>query len=138
MRSQRPYLLRALYEWIVDSGCTPHLLVDADWPGLIVPPSAVSDGRVVLNVAPEAVRDLLIGDTEIEVQCRFAGVPHAVVIPVDGVLAIYARENGAGMAFEAAEPPAAQESASGVDPSTDPDGDDEPPPRGGGHLRVVK
>ncbi|MDZ7827220.1 MAG: ClpXP protease specificity-enhancing factor [Gammaproteobacteria bacterium] len=137
MRSQRPYLLRALYEWIVDSGCTPHLLVDADWPGLIVPPSAVSDGRVVLNVAPEAVRDFLIGDVEIEVQCRFAGVPHAVVIPVDGVLAIYARENGAGMAFEAAETPA-DEAGPEAGASTDPDGDDEPPPRGGGHLRVVK
>mgnify|MGYP005852401671 FL=1 len=137
MRSQRPYLLRALYEWIVDSGCTPHLLVDAGWPGLIVPPSAVSDGRVVLNVAPEAVRDFLIGDTEIEVQCRFAGVPHAVVIPVDGVLAIYARENGAGMAFEAEEP-AGEEAAPEGGASTDPDGNDEPPPRGGGHLRVVK
>jgi stringent starvation protein B len=137
MRSQRPYLLRALYEWIVDSGCTPHLLVDAGWPGLIVPPNAVSDGRVVLNVAPEAVRDFLIGDAEIEVQCRFAGVPHAVVIPVDGVLAIYARENGAGMAFEAAEPPA-EESGPEADAATDPHDDDEPPPRGGGHLRVVK
>lgn len=137
MRSQRPYLLRALYEWIVDSGCTPHLLVDAGWPGLIVPPSAVSDGRVVLNVAPEAVRDFLIGDAEIEVQCRFAGVPHSVVIPVDGVLAIYARENGAGMAFEVAESPA-EEPPPGTDESTDSGGDDEPPPRGGGHLRVVK
>lgn len=138
MRSQRPYLLRALYEWIVDSGCTPHLLVDAGWPGLIVPQSAVSDGRVVLNVAPEAVRDFLIGDAEIEVQCRFAGVPHAVVIPVDGVLAIYARENGAGMAFEASESPADEAGRDG-DSATDPGGDDEPPPRGGGgHLRVVK
>jgi stringent starvation protein B len=138
MRSQRPYLLRALYEWIVDSGCTPHLLVDAGWPGLIVPPSAISDGRVVLNVAPEAVRDFLIGDAEIEVQCRFAGVPHAVVIPVDGVLAIYARENGAGMAFEAVEPPPPEEVPAESGPPADPDGEDEPPPRGGGHLRVVK
>lgn len=142
MRSQRPYLLRALHEWIVDSACTPHLLVDSGHAGVQVPSSAVRDGRVVLNVAPEAVRDFLVGDDLIEFQCRFGGVPHTVLVPMGAVLAIYARENGAGMAFE----PVAPDGDATVDDATGDagsrgrgdDDDDSPPPKGGGHLRVVK
>lgn len=148
MKAQRPYLLRALYEWIVDSGCTPHLLVDATFAGVSVPPSAVADGRVVLNVAPEAVRGFMLGDQEIEFQCRFGGVAHAVVVPTDAVLAIYARENGAGMAFEGG--PEAPERAAGRGATNgahgtgddagrgDRDGDDDDPPPRGSHLKVVK
>jgi stringent starvation protein B len=141
MKSQRPYLLRALHEWIVDSGATPHLLVDAGWPGVVVPPEAVTDGSIVLNVAPEAVRGLLMGDDEIEFECRFGGVPRAVAVPVDAVRAIYARENGAGMAFEAVAPDDGGPDAPSPDDGP-PDGD---PPEGGpadgggrGHLKVVK
>lgn len=142
MKAQRPYLLRALYEWIVDSGCTPHLLVDATFRGVSVPPSAVADGRVVLNVAPEAVRGFLLGDLEIEFQCRFGGVAHPVVVPMDAVLAIYARENGAGMAFEGVpETPAhaaGTEAGNGANQDGGPDGDDDEPPPRGSHLKVVK
>ncbi|HSG87734.1 MAG TPA: ClpXP protease specificity-enhancing factor [Pseudomonadales bacterium] len=135
MRSQRPYLLRALYEWIVDSGCTPHLLVDATFAGVVVPPQVVDDGRVVLNVAPEAVRGYLAGDLEIEFECRFGGVSHGVVVPVDAVLAIYARENGAGMAFE----PGSEAVGDADGDGDDGPGDDDPPrPPRGGHLKVVK
>lgn len=143
MKSQRPYMLRALYEWIVDSGGTPHLLVDANFPGVLVPPFAVRDGRVVLNVAPRAVRDFDIGEDHVCFECRFGGRSTAVELPPDAVLAIYAQENGAGMAFEAA-PRSAPATLSSVD--TDKPDDDPDPPGGtpgsggerGGHLKVVK
>lgn len=142
MKSQRPYLLRALLEWIVDSGCTPHLLVDATATGVSVPSSAVADGRVVLNIAPEAVRGFLLGDQEIEFQCRFGGVAHAVVVPIGAVLAIYARENGAGMAFEGgAEAPGRSSGSEDGSSSRDAggsDGEDRDPPPRGSHLKVVK
>jgi len=139
MRDQRPYLLRALNDWIVDSGCTPHVLVDATRPGVAVPESAVSEGRVVLNISPAAVRFLQIDDELLGFEARFGGIARQVSVPLSAVLAIYARENGAGMAFE----PPAEEDASG--PSAVPgdgDGDDEPPTKGPGGgrpgLRVVK
>ena len=137
MRDQRPYLLRALSEWILDSGCTPHVLVDATRSGVQVPASAVADGRVVLNISPEAVRHLLIGEDTLAFEARFGGVAREVSVPLDAVLAIYARENGAGMAFE----PAPGSAASGENGKGGEGGeDDEPPPTGGGRpgLRVVK
>lgn len=140
MKSQRPYMLRALYEWIVDSDGTPHLLVDASYPGVQVPPFAVRDGRVVLNVAPRAVRDFDIGEDHVSFECRFGGRSTAVMLPADAVLAIYAQENGAGMAFDAAPHPA---SGSPGDVETGQPDDDPDPPSGGGterggHLKVVK
>lgn len=129
MKPQRPYLLRAFYDWIVDSGGTPHLLVDASLPGVEVPRDAVEDDRIVLNVSPTAVRGLLLGDDAITFQGRFGGVPWPVRLPPGAVLAIYARENGAGMAFEGAEAP--------EEPPPEDGGDDGGAPRGG-HLKVVK
>jgi len=99
MLSSRPYLVRAIHEWIVDSGLTPHLLVDADKPGLEVPPSSIQDGRVVLNVSPSAVRDLLLDTEMVTFVARFGGVSQAVTVPMDAVEAVYARENGRGMMF---------------------------------------
>jgi len=99
MTSSRPYLIRALYEWIVDNGLTPHLLVDATRPGVEVPQAYVDDGRIVLNIAPLAVHGLALGNERIEFDARFRGVPHHVVVPPAAVLAIYARENGQGMLF---------------------------------------
>jgi len=99
MLSSRPYLLRALHEWIVDSGHTPHLLVNAEHPGVEVPQSAVKDGRVILNVDPPAVRDLLIDAELVTFVARFGGVSQAVTVPVTAIEAIYARENGRGMMF---------------------------------------
>ena len=99
MTSHRPYLLRALYEWIVDNGMTPHLLVDATRAGVRVPPHTVKDGRVVLNVAERAVARLQMDNDAVGFTARFGGVSHPVLVPVGAVLAIYARETGQGMAL---------------------------------------
>ena len=100
MNSSRPYLIRALYEWIVENDCTPHLLVDADYPGARVPPGYAKDGQVVLNVSPSAVRHLHMDNDAVSFEGRFGGVPQSLYIPSAAVLAIYARENGQGMVFE--------------------------------------
>jgi len=97
MTSNRPYLLRAVHEWICDNGLTPYVVVDAGKPGVQVPPQAVSEGRVVLNLAPRAVARLEIGNDLITCMARFGGVSHAISVPVAAVQAIYARENGQGM-----------------------------------------
>lgn len=99
MTSHRPYLLRALYEWIADNGMTPHLLVDATRAGVQVPLHAVQDGRIVLNVAQRAVTQLEMGNELIRFSARFGGVSQAVAVPVEAVLAIYSRETGQGMAL---------------------------------------
>lgn len=99
MTSNRPYLLRTLYEWIVDNNCTPHILVDATRAGVQVPEAHVQDGRIVLNVAPEAVQGLSMDNHSVEFHARFSGVSQQLLIPVHAVLAIYARENGQGMMF---------------------------------------
>lgn len=99
MLSSRPYLVRAINEWIVDSGLTPHLLINADFPGLDVPESSIQDGRVVLNVSPSAVRDLLIDAEMLTFVARFGGVSRAVTVPIEAIEAVYARENGRGMMF---------------------------------------
>jgi stringent starvation protein B len=101
--SRVPYLLRACHEWLVDAGCTPQLLVDATVPGVKVPAPHVKDGRIVLNVSPDAVRDLRLDNEWIEFNARFGGAPQRIRLPVKSVLAIYARENGEGMAFGAME-----------------------------------
>ena len=99
MTSQRPYLLRAIHEWISDNGMTPHLLVDADAPGVHVPPGTAKDGKVVLNIAERAVNQLSLGNEYITFSARFGGVAHEVFVPVAAVLAVYARETGQGMAL---------------------------------------
>jgi stringent starvation protein B len=100
MTSSRPYLVRALYEWIVDNECTPHLLVNVEHPGVQVPAGFASDGQIVLNVAPSAVRHLQMDNDAISFEGRFGGVPHRLHVPSAAVMAIYARENGQGMVFE--------------------------------------
>jgi len=99
----RPYFIRAIHEWIVDRRWTPHLLVNAGWPGAEVPTAFVEDGRIVLNISPSAVRDLLLGNDELSFSARFGGQPHWVRVPVGAVLGIYARENGEGLFFDADE-----------------------------------
>ena len=100
MTSHRPYLLRALVEWINDNDMTPHLLVDASVSGVMVPPSAVHDGRVILNIAERAVAQLHMDNHEVSFSARFGGVSQPVRVPIAAVLAVYARENGQGMMFE--------------------------------------
>jgi stringent starvation protein B len=99
MTSNRPYLIRALFEWILDNDMTPHLLVDAMHPNADVPRKFVEEGRIVLNIAPTAVKDLMISNEMITFSARFGGVPSAVGLPPAAVLGIYARENGHGMIF---------------------------------------
>ncbi|PTC01384.1 ClpXP protease specificity-enhancing factor [Thalassospira xiamenensis] len=100
MTAKRPYLLRALYEWIVDNELTPHLVVDAEVPYCEVPQQFVQDGQIILNVSPTAVGNLLMSNTDVSFHARFSGKEHKVYIPIAAVIAIYARENGAGTIFE--------------------------------------
>lgn len=95
----KPYLLRALYEWCVDQGFTPYVAVVVDHR-TVVPRQYVKDGQIVLNVGPEAVHQLVMGNDMVTCSARFGGVAQNLSIPVEMVAAIYARENGHGMAFE--------------------------------------
>jgi stringent starvation protein B len=100
MTPLKPYLIRSIYEWIVDNDLTPHLLVDATHPAALVPVAFVEDGKIVLNIRPAAVQNLYLGDEDIEFNARFSGRPLQVIAPVAAVLAIYAKENGRGMVFD--------------------------------------
>lgn len=100
MTALRPYLLRAIYEWVVDNNMTPYILVDAERDDLVIPRQYVQEGRIVLNLRPEAVVNLLMGNDELSFQARFGGTPMQVRIPVNAVLAIYAKETGKGMIFD--------------------------------------
>lgn len=135
MNSSRPYLLRALYEWIVDNQCTPHLLVNSDYPQVRVPPGFACDGQIVLNVSPSAVRYLEMDNQAVSFEGRFGGVAHRLYVPCAAVLAIYARENGQGMVFEleAPEAEAVLAEEGGATPQDEP-----PKPGGRPSLKVVK
>lgn len=135
MTSHRPYLLRALWEWIVDNGMTPHLLVDAGKPGVRVPPHTIKDGKVVLNIADRAVAKLELGNDAVTFTARFGGVSHPVTVPMPAVLAIYARETGQGMALPEDAGQSGPDDEPPPQPHTPPD-DTTVPKRG--HLRVVK
>jgi stringent starvation protein B len=99
MNSSRPYLIRAIYQWIVDNGTTPHLLVDASMYGVRVPREYVENEKIILNIGPMAAHGLQLGNEQIDFSARFAGKSSQVSVPVQSVLAIYARENGQGMVF---------------------------------------
>lgn len=130
MSPSRPYLIRALYEWILDNNCTPYLLVNAGFPGTRVPEGFVEDDQIVLNLSPSAIRQLEMDNDAISFDGRFGGVAQQVWIPALAVMAIYARENGQGMVFEIdpVSPPPADDPA--------PDGDNKP--SGRPSLKVVK
>ena len=104
MSPLKPYLIRALYDWIVDNQLTPYLLVDAQYTGTIVPTQFIENGQIVLNVRPQAVQGLSLGDDEIHFNARFSGKPMHLIVPTPAVLAIYAKENGRGMVFDAESP----------------------------------
>jgi stringent starvation protein B len=99
MTSTKPYLLRAIYEWCVDNGFTPYLQVAVD-ARTQVPRQHVKDGQIVLNLSTEATNSLLIGNDAVSFQARFSGAVFSVMVPVDAVAAIFARENGMGMHFD--------------------------------------
>ena len=98
--SRRPYLIRAMHEWMTDNSQTPHLVVDAGIAGAEVPKAYVRDGRITLNVSWQATQSLKLGNEWIEFSARFGGVPQQVRVPVAAVLGIYARETGQGMLFQ--------------------------------------
>jgi len=103
MTSLKPYLIRSIYEWIIDNDMTPHLLVDAEDTRAILPQDFIEDGKIVLNIRPAAIQGLSLGNEEIEFNARFSGKPMHIVTPVTAVLAIYAKENGKGMIFDQEE-----------------------------------
>ena len=96
----RPYLARAIYEWICDNNLTPHLLVDATQPNTMVPEQFIQDGQIVLNLAPHAVHKLNMNNNTITFSARFGGVSRDIYIPLNAVIGIYARENGQGLFFD--------------------------------------
>jgi stringent starvation protein B len=102
--SQRPYLLRAMHEWMVDNALTPHIVVDASSAEVNVPPENISEGKIVLNVSYAATRGLALGNDTVAFEARFNGVPRSVHVPVASVLGIYARETGQGMVFAEESP----------------------------------
>jgi stringent starvation protein B len=116
MTSSKPYLMRAIYDWILDNQMTPHLVVDSNYPDTVVPQEFVEDGRIVLNVSPGAVRGLIIGNDQVEFSARFGGVVREILIPTEAVVGIFTRENGQGMVFPDPHYP-----APGVDQPTDGD-----------------
>ena len=140
MSSNRPYLLRAIYDWISDNQLTPYILVDAGTAGVRVPPQVIQNGQVVLNLATRAVANLDLGNDWISFQARFSGVSQAIQVPVQAVLALYAQENGQGMMFPA------EGEGGDKPPSKSPPNDPAPTAAEGGikrksgapHLRVVK
>jgi stringent starvation protein B len=130
----KPYLIRALYEWCVDSGFTPYISVVVD-AHTRVPMEYVRDGEIVLNIGPLATNRLQIGNELIECTARFAGTVRELTIPVSRVAAIYARENGHGMSFETGEPSAEEARAQ---PPQAPGEAPEPPKPGKPNLRRIK
>lgn len=127
VKPSRPYFIRALLDWIVDSHCTPHLLICADADGVVVPREHVQEGRIVLNVSAAAVRNFQLDDEAVSFDSRFGGKPFRIVAPLAAVAGVYAKENGQGMSFdvETARKPA--------------DGEDAPPQRKvGPNLKLVR
>lgn len=99
MTPTRPFLIRAFYEWIVENDCTPHIVVNAEAEDVDVPEQYVEGGQIVLNIAMTAVQNLELSNEFVSFQARFSGIARSVYVPVQAVMAIYARENGRGMVF---------------------------------------
>ena len=134
--SQRPYLVRAMHEWMTDNGKTPHFVIDAAMPGVRVPAEHIKDGKIVLNCSYSATKNLVIGNDSVEFEARFGGTPRLISAPMDAVLGIYARESGEGMLFTEQK----DEGGESARPDSNDDDGPEPSPDGPGrsHLRIVK
>jgi stringent starvation protein B len=136
MTSSKPYFIRALYEWILDNGLTPYIVIDAEYPGTDVPRQFVEKGGIILNISPVAANALLVTNDHVEFHARFGGIAKEIYAPIASIKAIYARENGRGMTFT-------EEDTGGSDGAPPPSG-----PQGGSTatgpagkkptLRVVK
>lgn len=127
MTSSKPYLVRALYEWILDNDTTPYILVDTSSDQVLIPPGIANDGKVVLNLAPQAIQNLEMTNDHVSFSARFHGVAEDIYCPIASLLAIYARENGEGMMFPAEE--------TDTESDSDKPGDDRPK---GPTLKVIK
>jgi len=138
MTSSQPYLLRALNEWIVDNGFTPQILVDSTNPDLNIPDAVRAGDKVVLNISPSAVRDLEIDNEYVSFVARFSGVSHAVLVPVDAVQAVYARENGQGMMFPEADHEEPQDSTESTEGDSRSGKKASGSKRGKPNLKVIK
>lgn len=132
MTPSRPYFVRAVYEWILDNNLTPYLLVNASYPAAQVPVEYVRDGRIILNLAPSAIRNLHLGNEQVEFSARFGGQSRNLYVPVGAIVAIYAKENGKGMFFDESEmpPPDSSGSSDEASPSK--------PASGKPSLKVIK
>ncbi len=104
----RPYLVRAIYEWINDNALTPYLLINAEERGVFVPQQYIKDGQIVLNIAPHAVQQLLMDNDSVGFSARFGGVAQQVYVPMRAIMGLYARENGQGLFFDPNEYPASE------------------------------
>ena len=142
MTSTRPYLIRAFYEWIVDNNCTPYIVVNTYFEGIDVPMEYAQSGQIVLNIAMAAVQSLQLGDESIDFQARFAGIARHVHVPIQAVMAIYARENGRGMVFSENEDEPPPPKIEKVDNETNQENVNPSKSSGkksnGSHLTVVK
>ncbi|QTF94042.1 ClpXP protease specificity-enhancing factor [Halomonas sp. BM-2019] len=147
--SSRPYLARALYQWLLDNDLTPYIVVDAEQPGVEVPRQFVQNGQIVLNLSPSAVRDLYMENEALGFSARFGGQPMQVMVPSAALVAIYARENGVGMVFghepvmplEAVQDEEGGPALSSVESDSQEPGADEAgekPRKGKPSLRVIK
>lgn len=132
IRSRRPYLIRAIYDWATDNGLTPHLLVAADYEGVVVPREYVQDGRITLNISPMAIQSLDLRADPIWFSARFSGKAFDVMVPPGAVLAVFARENGEGLIFGEVEPPSPKDKGEPAPPAGGPSKPGRP------KLRVVK
>ncbi|MDO6460315.1 ClpXP protease specificity-enhancing factor [Granulosicoccaceae sp. 1_MG-2023] len=148
MTSSRPYIIRAIYEWIVDNGLTPYILVDTHSEAVVVPRDYIENNRIILNISMQATQGLALENDNVSFSARFGGKPMNVFVPTSSVLAIYAQENGQGMMFGEAEEPQIGAGAETPAPAAEgsperPGGPDDDPsgPSGGGKkpsLKIVK
>ncbi len=140
MTSNRPYLLRALYDWICDNHLTPYLLVDARGDDLNIPHEFVEDGKIVLNISPSAVRDLDLSNDYINFKARFSGKSMNVYFPNESVQAVYAKENGRGMIFpeEDQEVAKGDDAVSNAEPEKVDEKKEEKKKKDRSHLKVIK
>lgn len=134
MLSTRPYLIRAIYEWCMDAGFTPHLLVQVD-EHTRVPQGYVKDGQIVLNIGAGAVRDLAIDNDWVLFSARFSGISHEIAVPINRIAAIFARENGQGLHFDVQETAGEQAASSSVETGSELPPE---PPKGRPQLKVIK
>jgi stringent starvation protein B len=129
----KPYFVRAVFDWAVDNGFTPHILVNAEYPGVVVPTGYVENGQIVLNIHPQATHGLQLGDETLSFSARFGGQPLAVTVPLGAVLGVFARENGEGVTFPEETP-----GPETPPPSSTEGGSEGDRPQGPPSLKVVK